>query len=120
MAETRREKRIFRQQRVRRKVRGSGDKPRLCVFKSLRHIYVQVIDDFEGKTLAAASTLSPELKGKLKSKGDKEAAKAVGALIAHKSKSAGINGVVFDRNGFIYHGRLQALAEAAREAGLNF
>ncbi len=120
MAQSRNEKRIIRQGRVRRKVRGSQERPRLCVFRSQRHIYVQVINDEEGKTLAAASTLSKDLKGQLKSTNDKEAAKAVGKMIAEKAKAAGVEKVVFDRNGFLYHGRLKALADAAREAGLNF
>jgi len=101
-------------------VKGTSERPRLCVYKSLKNIYVQVIDDDQGKTLAAASTLSPELKGKLKSSRDVEAAKAVGKLLAEKTKSAGIDKVVFDRNGFLYHGRLKQLAEAAREGGLEF
>lgn len=101
-------------------MKGTSERPRLCVYKSLKNIYVQVIDDDQGKTLAAASTLSPELKGKLKSSRDVEAAKAVGKLLAEKTKSAGIDKVVFDRNGFLYHGRLKQLAEAAREGGLEF
>jgi len=120
MALNRQEKRVIRQRRVRRKVRGSAQRPRLCVFRSLAHIYVQVIDDAAGKTLIAASTLSPELKGKLKSTKDKEAAKQVGKLLAEKAKAAGISQVVFDRNGFLYHGRIKFLADAAREAGLEF
>ncbi|HUT54040.1 MAG TPA: 50S ribosomal protein L18 [bacterium] len=114
------EKRIIRQRRVRRKVRGVAQRPRLCVFRSTKHIYVQVIDDAAGKTLAAASTLSPELKGKLKSTKDKDAAKEVGKLVAEKAQAAGIKKVVFDRNGFLYHGRIKLLADAAREAGLEF
>lgn len=111
---------MIRQSRVRKKVRGQASRPRLCVFRSLHHIYAQVIDDGEGRTLVAASTLSPELKGQLKSTQDKEAARQVGLLIARKSKAAGISRVVFDRNGFLYHGRVKVLAEAAREAGLEF
>jgi large subunit ribosomal protein L18 len=120
MAGTIQERRQIRQSRVRKKVLGTGARPRLCVFRSLRHIYVQVIDDEGGKTLAAASTLSPELKGNLKSSRDKQAAQAVGKLVAEKTKAAGISRVVFDRNGFLYHGRIKALADAAREAGLEF
>jgi large subunit ribosomal protein L18 len=120
MAGTIQERRLIRQSRVRKKVLGTGARPRLCVFRSLRHIYVQVIDDEGGKTLAAASTLSPELKGNLKSSRDKQAAQAVGKLVAEKTKAAGISRVVFDRNGFLYHGRIKALADAAREAGLEF
>lgn len=114
------ERRKIRQSRVRKKVLGTAERPRLCVFRSLRHIYVQVIDDHNGRTVAAASTMSPELKGALKSHRDKGAAQAVGKLVAEKSKAAGINRVVFDRNGFLYHGRIKALADAAREAGLEF
>jgi large subunit ribosomal protein L18 len=120
MALNNREKRIIRQARVRRKVKGGASRPRLCVFRSTKHIYVQVIDDAAGKTLAAASTLSPELKGKLKSTKDKDAAKEVGKLVAQKAQAAGIKKVVFDRNGFLYHGRIKLLADAAREAGLEF
>ena len=115
-----REKRIIRQRRVRRKVKGIAQRPRLCVFRSTKHIYVQVIDDAAGKTLAAASTMSAELKGKLKSTKDKDAAKQVGKLVAEKAQAAGIKQVVFDRNGFLYHGRIKLLADAAREAGLEF
>ncbi len=109
-----------RQSRVRRRVRGSDERPRLSVFRSLGHIYVQVISDQTGRTLAAASTLSPALKEELKSTGNSEAAKKVGALIARECQARGIHKVVFDRNGFMYHGRVRALAEAAREAGLQF
>jgi large subunit ribosomal protein L18 len=90
------------------------------VYKSGRHIYAQVIDDVGGKTLVAASTLSPELKGKIKSTKNKEAAKEVGKLVAEKSRAAGVSRVVFDRNGFRYHGRIKTLADAAREDGLEF
>jgi len=114
------DRRKIRQSRVRKKVLGTAERPRLCVFRSLRHIYVQVIDDRSGRTLAAASTLSAELKSDLKSKRDKAAAQAVGKLVAEKTKAAGITRVVFDRNGFLYHGRIKALADAAREAGLDF
>ncbi len=114
------ERRVVRQSRVRRKVKGTADRPRLCVFKSTSHIYAQLIDDAAGNTLASASTLSPELKGKLKTTRDKEAAKQVGKLAAQKAKSAGIEKVVFDRNGFLYHGKVKELADAAREAGLKF
>jgi large subunit ribosomal protein L18 len=90
------------------------------VFRSGKHIYVQVISDQTGRTLAAASTLSPALKTQLKGSGNREAAKQVGALIARACQDLGIRAVVFDRNGFLYHGRVQALADAAREAGLEF
>ncbi len=109
-----------RQTRVRRRVQGSDARPRLCVFRSLNNIYAQVISDQTGRTLAAASTLSPALKEQTKKTGNKEAAKQVGALIAKVCQERGIHQVVFDRNGFMYHGRIRALAEAAREAGLAF
>jgi large subunit ribosomal protein L18 len=120
MTLSREQKRRVRQARVRRTVRGSTERPRLCVFKSVAHFYVQVIDDSQGKTLVAASTLDKGLKSELKSTKDKAAAKAVGKLIAEKSKAAGIAKVVFDRNGFLYHGRIKDLADAARAAGLEF
>lgn len=107
-----------RQERVREQVRGTDSRPRLCVFRSAGHIYAQVISDEAGKTLVAASTLSPELRESEKTKGKIEAAKRVGALIARKCLGQSIAQVVFDRNGFLYHGRVKALADAAREAGL--
>jgi len=111
--------RLRRQIRVRRKVKGLTDRPRLCVFRSARHIYVQAIDDVTGKTIAVASTLDknyvkPEGKGKV------NAAKAVGQLIAQRLLALNLKKVVFDRNGFLYHGRIKAVAMAAREAGLEF
>jgi len=110
--------RVLRQARVRKRVRGTDQRPRLTVFRSLNHIYAQVIDDTTGKTLAAASTLSPEIKdGKGKKK---ERAKEVGKLVAKKCQDAKIAAVVFDRNGFMYHGRIAAVAEGAREGGLKF
>ena len=112
--------RATRQTRVRRKVRGSDATPRLSIYRSLHHIYAQVISDDSGKTLAAASTLSADVREGLKSKRNAEAAKTVGKSIARKCLDAGIKEVIFDRNGFLYHGRLKALADAAREAGLKF
>lgn len=106
--------------RVRRKVSGTPERPRLNVFRSLSHIYAQIIDDVAGKTLVTASSLDAEIKGEIKNGGNVEAAKAVGALIAKKAISAGITEVVFDRGGYIYHGRVKALAESAREGGLKF
>ena len=107
-----------RHERVRKTVAGTPARPRLAVYRSLTHIYAQVIDDVSGKTLAAASTLSPELKdGKGKKK---ELAKEVGKLVAKKCQEAQIAAVVFDRNGFMYHGRIAAVAEGAREGGLKF
>ena len=111
--------RLKRKQRIRRKLSGTPERPRLSVYKSLRHMYAQVVDDLSGRTVAFASSLSKELKGK--DDGDKKAdAKRVGALIAAKCKDNKIDTVVFDRNGFPYHGRIAAVAEAAREAGLKF
>ncbi|NWF92606.1 MAG: 50S ribosomal protein L18 [Syntrophaceae bacterium] len=109
-----------RKKRVRGVIRGTPERPRLNVFRSLRHIYAQAIVDTEGKTLVSASTLSPELKGTLRYPGNVEAAKKVGELIAKKCLEKGIQKVVFDRNGYLYHGRVKALAEAARTNGLIF
>lgn len=105
---------------MRSRIQGTPDQPRLNVFRSLKHIYAQAIIDTEGKTLASASTLSPELRGKLKALGNVNAAKEVGELIAQKCIEKGIQKVVFDRNGYLYHGRIKALAEAARAKGLIF
>lgn len=117
---TTRELRIRRHNRVRRKVSGDTQRPRLSVFRSSEHIYAQVIDDSQGRTLVAASTvdkaLAPTLTGKTKT----EDAQAVGKLVAERAVAAGISMVVFDRGGFRYHGRVKALADAAREAGLSF
>lgn len=99
---------------------GSQERPRLSVFRSSRHIYAQVIDDLNGVTLVTASTMSPEIREQEKVKGKIEDAKRVGKMIADKAKAQGITKVVFDRNGFLYHGRVRALAAAAREAGLEF
>lgn len=111
--------RFRRRKSVRKKIRGTSERPRLAVFRSARHIYAQVIDDLAGVTLASASTMSPELKGQsFESK--KDAAAAVGKLVAEKAKAAEISTVVFDRGGFLYHGRIAALADGAREAGLEF
>jgi len=112
--------RLKRKRRVRSRVHGTPEQPRLNVFRSLKHIYAQAIVDTEGKTLASASTLSPELQGKFKYPGNAAAAKEVGALIAKKCLEKGIQKVVFDRNGYLYHGRIRALAEAARAQGLVF
>jgi len=112
--------RLRRKQRVRKKVRGTEGRPRLTVYRSLRHIYAQVIVDATGETLASASTLSKELKGQLKNMGNIEAAQAVGELLAQKALEKGVRKIVFDRNGFLYHGRIKALAEAARQKGLEF
>jgi large subunit ribosomal protein L18 len=109
-----------RKLRIRKKVNGTESRPRLSVFRSAKHIYAQVIDDATGATLAHASTLSKDLKGTLDEDNKVEAAKKVGALIAKICKSKEISQVVFDRNGYMYHGRVSALAQAAREAGLEF
>jgi large subunit ribosomal protein L18 len=109
--------RLRRQTRIRKKILGSAGRPRLSVFRSARHIYAQLIDDDSGKTLASASSL--KLSGKDYT-GNRDGASKVGALIAEAAKAAGHGSVVFDRNGFKYHGRVKALAEAAREGGLSF
>lgn len=106
--------------RVRKKISGTAVKPRLCVFRSSRHIYAQVIDDMSGNTLAAASTLDAEIKADIPDGGNVAAASKVGALVAKRALEKNIEDVVFDRGGYIYHGRVAALAEAAREAGLKF
>jgi large subunit ribosomal protein L18 len=109
-----------RHYRLRRKIAGTSERPRLAVFRSLHHIYAQVIDDSNGRTLAAASTLDASLKGDGKSGGNIAAAEAVGALIAERAKAGGVGKVVFDRGGFKYHGRVRGLADAARKGGLEF
>ena len=109
-----------RQARVRKKVLGTADRPRLCVFRSARHMYAQVINDITGTTIVAASTMSPTLKDKVKGLKKTEAAKLVGKTVAEEAKAKGITKVVFDRNGFLYHGRVAALSDSAREAGLEF
>ena len=106
--------------RVRKKVVGTPERPRLSVYRSLNHIYAQVIDDRTGRTLAAASSLDKEMRKQLKGGGNVAAAKVVGRAIAERARSAGVEQVVFDRGGYKYHGRVQALARAAREAGLKF
>jgi len=112
--------RVRRKKRIRKKVFGHTERPRLTIYRSASHMYAQIVDDVDGRTLVAASTLSPELKGHEGHRGNIEAAKAVGRLVAEKAKAAEITRVVFDRNGFLYHGRVKALADAAREAGLDF
>ncbi|MGM0561662.1 MAG: 50S ribosomal protein L18 [Pseudomonadota bacterium] len=115
------QKLVKRSQRVRASLRRkSSDRPRLSVFRSSKHIYAQVIDDKQGRTLAAASTIDTDLKGKLKSGSDTSAASEVGKLVAERAKKAGVENVVFDRSGYLYHGRVKALADAAREGGLSF
>ena len=114
------EARVRRRKRVRKRVKGTPERPRLNVFRSLRHTYAQVIVDTTGQTMASASTLSKEIRGELKRTGNTEAAKKVGELIAKKSIERGIKMVVFDRDGYLYHGRVKAVGEAARENGLIF
>ena len=109
-----------RHYRLRRYLSGTADKPRLAVFRSNKHIYAQIIDDTKGHTLAASSTMEKAVSGGLKSTSNIEAAKAVGADIAKKSVGKGVSTVVFDRGGFLFHGRVKALADSAREAGLKF
>jgi large subunit ribosomal protein L18 len=109
--------------RIRKRVRGTVPRPRLTVFRSVAHMYVQVVDDMTGRTIAAASTTDPKLKGTLKKEergGNIAGAKAVGKTIAERLLEKGVKRVVFDRNGFLYHGRVKAVADAAREAGLEF
>ena len=115
-----RDARNRRHARVRNKVSGTAQRPRLCVFRSTSHIYAQVIDDVAGNTLAAASTLTPELKKDTKGKNKVAQAGLLGTLVAKLAKDKKISEVVFDRGGYKYHGRVKALAEAAREAGLKF
>ena len=112
--------RTLRQGRVRRQTHGTNARPRLCVYRSGRHIYAQIISDENGATLTAASTLSSEVRANATKTATVDAAKAVGTLIARQCQEKGIVQVIFDRNGFLYHGRVRAVAEAAREAGLQF
>lgn len=112
--------RLHRHDRVRSKISGTAERPRLCVFRSNSNIYAQLIDDVAGVTLAAASSLDKALAEKLTTTGNKEAARAVGQLIAEKAQEKGIKEVVFDRGGYLYHGRVKELAEGAREKGLEF
>ncbi len=111
---------LRRKKRVRRKISGTLERPRLAVNRSLKHIYVQLIDDENGETLAHASSLSLEVRKDITDRGKIEIAQSVGQLIAQKAKERNIEGVIFDRAGYLYHGRIKALAEAAREGGLKF
>ncbi len=113
-------RRLSRHDRVRKHLSGTPERPRLCVYRSLKNISVQIIDDVNGVTLAAASTGDKELKGKCANGGNKEAAKLVGEAIASRALAKGIDTVAFDRGGYLYHGRVKELADAAREAGLKF
>jgi large subunit ribosomal protein L18 len=114
------QQRLRRRFRVSKRVRGAPDRPRLCIFRTLKHMYAQVIDDQAGKTLVAASTIDKDLRPKVKKGGNKTAAQAVGKAIAERALAAGLKDVCFDRREFKYHGRVAALAQAAREAGLSF
>lgn len=119
-AKERRQARLKRKVRVRRKVRGTAERPRLSIYRSAKHIYAQIIDDVSNTTLVAASTVNKDAADGLKNTGNVDAAKAVGVLVAKKALEKNIQQVVFDRNGFLYHGRVKALADAARETGLSF
>lgn len=114
------QQRLRRQFRVRKRTRGNADRPRLTIFRSLKHTYAQVIDDASGRTLASASTVDKDLRGSVGYGGNKNAAQAIGKAIAERALAAGIKKVAFDRGGCQYHGRVAALADAAREAGLSF
>lgn len=118
--EDRNESRRRRHLRIRRTVRGETDRPRLSVFRSLAHIYVQVIDDQSQRTVAAASSLDPEIRTEAAKAKKAEAGRLVGRLIARRAKEQGVRRVVFDRGGYLYHGRVKALADGAREGGLEF
>jgi large subunit ribosomal protein L18 len=117
------EKRLARQRRharVRRHVAGTAERPRLCVFRSLKHMHAQIIDDVQGHTLVSASTVDPEVRAQIDGKDKATQAQLVGELLAKRALDAGITQVVFDRGGYVYHGRVKSLAEAARKAGLQF
>jgi large subunit ribosomal protein L18 len=115
------EARLKRKKRIRKKLFGTTERPRLCVFRSSRHIYVQVIDDIQGRTLASASSMEKNLREDKSAIGDKIAmATQVGKLIAERTQEKGVKQIVFDRNGFLYHGRVKALSDGAREGGLDF
>ncbi len=114
------EGRLKRKKRVRKKISGTAARPRLCVFRSLRHIYAQLVDDGTGRVITGVSTLSADVKGGIKHGGNAGSAKAVGAAVAKKAQDLGIKEILFDRNGFKYHGRVKALADGAREGGLIF
>lgn len=113
-------KRLRRKLHIRKRVKGTTARPRLTVFRSALHIYAQVINDETGVTIVAASTLEPALRGEGVAGGNIQAAKRIGAIVAERARASGIEEVVFDRNGFLYHGRIKALADAARKSGLNF
>lgn len=112
--------RVRRHARIRAKLKGTDSRPRLCVYRSLNNIYAQIIDDVKGKTLVSASSLEQEIKALAESKNKTDISKEVGTLVAKRAKEGGITQIAFDRGGFKYHGRIKALAEAAREQGLKF
>ena len=112
--------RARRRRRIRKKISGTTERPRLSVFRSNKHIYAQIIDDVKGATVAAASSVDKDLKAKLKTGANIDAAKEVGKLVAERAVKAGVKEVVFDRGGYLFHGRVKALAEGAREGGLSF
>ena len=112
--------RLKRKKAIKKRVRGTTERPRLSVFRTARHIYGQIINDETGKTLVSASTVTPDVRTELKGSGNIDAAKKVGAVVAKTALEKGIKKVVFDRNGFLYHGRVKALADSAREGGLEF
>jgi large subunit ribosomal protein L18 len=116
----RRDSRARRQRRIRARVSGSGERPRLNVYRSLMHIYAQVIDDTTGQTLVSASTIDAEMRAQMAGKKKADQAKLVGQIVAERAKAAGFTRVVFDRGGYRYHGRVKAVAEGAREGGLEF
>ena len=116
--EIKKQRRSRRKMRVRKNVHGTLERPRLTVTRSLQHIYAQLIDDVAGRTLVEASSITKELRGSMKYSGNKAAAVAVGKLLAQRAVAKGIKAAVFDRNGYMFHGRIKALADAAREAGL--
>ena len=120
VSEVRSESRRRIRSRIRRRLKGSGERPRLAIFKSGRHIYAQVIDDSTGATIAHASSLDPSLKGEKKPAANRETATRVGTLVAERAKTKGVARVVFDRGGYIYHGKVKALADGARQGGLEF
>lgn len=113
-------RRLRRQRRVRKRLDGTPERPRLAVFRSSKHIYAQIVDDQAGRTLAQASTVDPEVKAEVKYGGNKAAATVVGRIVADRARKAGVEKVCFDRRGYKYHGRVEALATAAREGGLRF
>jgi large subunit ribosomal protein L18 len=106
--------------RIRAKISGNSNRPRLCIYRSLKYVYAQIVDDAQGKTLVAASTAEKGIRGDLKQAGNIQASKLVGKAIAERAKVKGIESVVFDRGGYLYHGRIKAVADAARESGLKF